>query len=325
MPDGAIPSRDEFVPGADLSGRDLSGRDLSGLDLTGIKLAGADLSRATLINCLMMGADLSGATLFEADLSKAELLGAQLIGADLKHADVTGASFGGADLSRASLFGATCENTTFSQANLAGADFRTAHADKARFVSCDLSGTDFRACQLGGADFTSSTMHHACFDEAHLADARLDRVHAFTKSTWIDADTHSARFAGALALRRHIADENYLHELRVGSKKGALVFWLWWATSDCGRSFSRWGLLTMLVMLVYAWAYTQVAIDYGDYETFLSPIYYSVVTLTSLGYGDVLPQTGPAQVVAMSEAVVGYTLLGGMISILSNKIARRAD
>ena len=72
-------------------------------------------------------------------------------------------------------------------------------------------------------------------------------------------------------------------------------------------------------------AFQYVNVDYGDYHTGLSPYYYSLVTLTTLGYGDVLPASRPAQVVAMFEVVIGYVMLGGLLSIVSNKMARRAE
>jgi hypothetical protein len=53
-------------------------------------------------------------------------------------------------------------------------------------------------------------------------------------------------------------------------------------------------------------------------------IYYSVVTFTTLGFGDVKPQTELAAVIVMLEVIIGYVMLGGLISILANKLARRA-
>jgi voltage-gated potassium channel Kch len=50
-----------------------------------------------------------------------------------------------------------------------------------------------------------------------------------------------------------------------------------------------------------------------------------VVTLTTLGYGDVIPASAGGQVIAMVEVVTGYVMLGGLLSILSNKMARRGD
>jgi voltage-gated potassium channel Kch len=47
--------------------------------------------------------------------------------------------------------------------------------------------------------------------------------------------------------------------------------------------------------------------------------YYSIVTFTTLGYGDVTPLTWPAQLVAGIVAVSGYIILGTMIYLMSRK------
>ena len=99
---------------------------------------------------------------------------------------------------------------------------------------------------------------------------------------------------------------------------------MWWLTSDCGRSFTRWGLLTALVAILFAGVYRFVGVDFGPNETVLSPLYFSVVTLTTLGYGDVLPTTTAAQVVVMCETITGYVMLGGLLAMFSSTFARRA-
>ena len=50
-------------------------------------------------------------------------------------------------------------------------------------------------------------------------------------------------------------------------------------------------------------------------------------TLHRLGrrYGDIVPASAAAQGIAMLEVVIGYMMLGGLLSIFSNKIARRAE
>ena len=77
--------------------------------------------------------------------------------------------------------------------------------------------------------------------------------------------------------------------------------------------------------LVFAGLFELVAIDYGEHRTPLSSLYYSVVTLTTLGYGDVVPASSWAQILAMIEVVLGYVMLGGLLSIFANKMARRAE
>jgi hypothetical protein len=125
-------------------------------------------------------------------------------------------------------------------------------------------------------------------------------------------------------VRRHIQDTNYIYEFRQQNRTNRVLYWLWWVTSDCGRSLARWTLWTLLVALLYSLAYTRVAIDWGDYESPLSPLYFSIVTFTTLGYGDVLPASAGAQALVISEVILGYLSLGGLMSILSDKMARRA-
>ena len=122
-----------------------------------------------------------------------------------------------------------------------------------------------------------------------------------------------------------IVDQNYLKEFYDRNLVCKLIYYLWLVTSDCGRSLGRWCLWILLQALLFAFLYTLVDIDYGSYPTFLSPLYFSIVTLTTLGYGDVVPMTWSAQIVAMIEVCTGYIMLGGLLSILSIKMARRGE
>jgi voltage-gated potassium channel Kch len=53
-------------------------------------------------------------------------------------------------------------------------------------------------------------------------------------------------------------------------------------------------------------------------------MYYSFVTFTTLGLGDVYPATQTAARLVIFEVVVGYIMLGGLISIFATKLARRS-
>lgn len=57
-------------------------------------------------------------------------------------------------------------------------------------------------------------------------------------------------------------------------------------------------------------------------------LYYSFVTLTTLGYGDILPVTSTARALAYTEAVLGQfyiaVLVAGLVSILASKGNRSA-
>jgi len=297
----------------------LSGLDLSRADLSGVEFIGCDLSGARLV-----GVDLTDAVLHNADLSNVEFLGSDLSRADLTNGTLDQAGLGTVTAVESVFFGATCTDATFSGSDLTGSDLRAAKFHGARMLNTTLDNSVCDNAVLAEVDLSGATVSGASFRDADLRGAQMRGVGGFKTANWIDADIQNVDFTGAWNLRRHIQDENFIHEFRSQSRFHEVLYRLWSITSDCGRSLARWSAWTVLVALVYAGLYTLVEIDWGDHQTPLSPVYYSVVTFTTLGYGDVLPSSVGAQLLAMSEVVLGYFSLGGMMSILSDKMARRA-
>ncbi len=52
-------------------------------------------------------------------------------------------------------------------------------------------------------------------------------------------------------------------------------------------------------------------------------VYYSVVTFTPLGFGDVVPKTLGAACWVMAEVITGYIMLGSLISIFTTELVPR--
>lgn len=315
----ALITLDQMQPGACLVNCDLTHLDLSQCDLRGADLHGANLS-----GCRMIGTDLSDAILVGANLRGAQLLGANLSGADLTNADASRAVFGRANLAGATMFQTRLRHATFAHAGLDHADLRTADLRNARLREADLSGADLTRSRMTKSDLTRARVDNAIFRDADLRRSRLKGLTGFPTADWIGSDLLDADFAGAYMVKRTIGDQNYLYEFRHKSKVNALVYRIWSITSDCGRSFGRWALLTSAIAMLFAVAYLYLEIDYGAHETFLSPLYYSTVTMTTLGYGDALPTNALAQTVAMAQVVIGHVMLGGMLSIFATKMGRRS-
>jgi uncharacterized protein YjbI with pentapeptide repeats len=309
----------------DLREINLVGEDLSGLDLSGYDFTGADMTHADLSASNLGWARLQGANLYKANLKDCELVGADLTSANLNQCLAERAGFGATDLTGASLINANLRKATLSEARLCRADLRAADLQGSHIRSADLSGASFTRADLRNADLKESDVRDATFEVADLQQCRLLGIRNYTKANWIGADIRAVDLRGAYLVRRFIVDENYLYEFRTRSRYHGVLYRLWWLTSDCGRSLLRWTLWVLAVTVIFAMLYSMVGIDYGRYRTLFSPLYYSVVTLTTLGYGDVVPASGGAQVIAAIQAVLGYVGLGGFLSILANKMARRAD
>lgn len=78
---------------------------------------------------------------------------------------------------------------------------------------------------------------------------------------------------------------------------------------------------------VYAFSVpNQVALDSASSEVGLVPIfiYYSFVTLTTLGYGDITPLTDAARTLAWIEALLGQLYLAVMVAgFVAEHMSRR--
>jgi uncharacterized protein YjbI with pentapeptide repeats len=305
---------------ADLAGQDLSGVDFSGRDLTGANLTGANLRKSTFFKSILRNASLRGA-----DMRGAECTGADLTGAHLEEIRGEGAGFGMATLRGAQMFGANIEGATLSKADLTGADLRTVCLRNARIREATLKDTDFTAADLCGTDLAKCDVAGATFDNANMREVRLRAVKGFEKALWYGVDTNDINFAGAYRIRRHIIDENYLKEFRESGLGARAVYYLWLITSNCGRNVGIWLAWVVLISAVFGALYRYVDIDYGPHQNWISPWYFSVVTLTTLGYGDVVPVSIGAKLLTIVEVGTGYVMLGGLLSIFANKFARRGE
>ncbi len=309
----------------DLRGITLINQELTDLDLSGYDFSHANLSQSDFSNTAFSYSKCYMASLEQTTLDQCEFIGSDLSHASLNECSAKRCGFGGADLSHASLINADMESATFSRSKLIHADLRASNLKKARLSETDLSWAIFTRSRLTGSDLKRSNVKGTNFELADMQTCRLLGIKNFKSARWVGADIRGLDLRGAYLVRRYIADENYLYEFRTSSKFHEVLYKLWWATSDCGRSLLRWFVWLFCATLIFAVIYTQLEIDYGKYKTWFSPVYFSFVTLTTLGYGDAVPVSLTAQVFVTLQALTGYIGLGGLLSILGNKMARRAE
>ncbi len=85
-----------------------------------------------------------------------------------------------------------------------------------------------------------------------------------------------------------------------------------------------WGSICIYLMLGFVWSFIYGAlavVQAGAFkdvaaEQVASLVYFSFVTLSTLGYGDITPLTRQAQVLAFSEALVGQLYLTVLVARL---------
>ncbi len=328
-------------------------------DLRGAPLLEADLSDAFLEETSLWGADLDGADLSKAalndtDLSKANLWGANLCDARLEGTKLCGANLDGADLSRAALW-----NADLSDAHLEGANLYRVHLWKADLTGAYLGGVNaigayFREANLSRAFLGSSNLCGANLEHANLSGVEVglgvrwnanDRTwpkirHLDFKGKKLDPadrktlfggnDIRDVNWAGAALMKRFVEDEIFLTEyIAQEGLHNKIISWLWKWTSDYGRNLGRWLFVALIValsfgLILYAIQDHLAVAAHNEAPKLATMLYTSIVIFTTLGFGDVTPKTLLAEIIVVIEVIIGYTMLGGLISIFANRFARRA-
>jgi len=96
---------------------------------------------------------------------------------------------------------------------------------------------------------------------------------------------------------------------------GSLISYLVWGY---GLKPSRALTFGMFIIVSYAVVYYFIGPTAGSQ---INSIYFSTVTFTTLGYGDILPNSGNLKLLCSSEALLGAVTLGLIIGAFSNKSA----
>jgi hypothetical protein len=103
---------------------------------------------------------------------------------------------------------------------------------------------------------------------------------------------------------------------------------VWWLFANCGRSLLRWTFWSLCIAFLYSIIYWSLGPAYFHVEhmpfAFTTVFYYSIVTFTTLGFGDIVPKNDIAAFFVTTEVVFGYIMLGGLISIFAGKLSRRS-
>lgn len=314
--------------------KDLRGAPLSGADLWKANLSGADLLKANLSGAYLREAELSGANLWGADLSRAKLKGANLSKtnlweANLSEADLTGANLSGANLSEADL----------SKADLWKADLSDAVLRGANLSGANLWGVNLSGADLEGVVWTTNQVFNRLVRWTlpkilHLLPliSRWKRVQDWKEvgmTNFGGIDTTRMNGSKNPVLKRYIEDYQFIE----GFKKKSwfhrrLIYPLWKATSDCGRSLTLWVLwsLGFIGLFTVIYYHHRNVWFQGMNWNWSNSWYLSVVRFMSLGFENVtpIPPHPAAKLWSIAELVIGYIMLAGLISILVNKLARRA-
>ncbi|MDD5599681.1 MAG: ion channel [Victivallaceae bacterium] len=84
--------------------------------------------------------------------------------------------------------------------------------------------------------------------------------------------------------------------------------------------FSIWAISVVLIYaFIYYWG-KLVSVSYQKAISIIDCLYFSAITFTTLGFGDIVPNSSCGKVVVITEVFLGYVFLGLLLSLMSKKM-----
>ena len=301
--------------------RQLQAMAAGGARLWDANLEGAELLRANLRGIQLMDANLRNAGLVSADLRDADLTDAIFEHADLRFADLRGADLGDAMVEG---------NADLRRANLSGAR---------------LMGIQFDAqCKLGHviwAEGNGLVIREE--EEAHAARQAGDQQQALVLYNAAEGVYRQMKQSYQVSGDYQLAGEFFVREMEAKRSQLGLSTrahrrapWHhrmgWWLMyHSCGYGERPLWLVAAAFLMVLIFAAIHVFTGFretstngmafgpgtslsdmpGFLESFAVAVYFSIVTFTSLGYGDIQPTTSIGRTVSSIEVI-----LGGLVTSL---------
>lgn len=282
-------------------------------------------------------------TLFveSSDLTRARLMNCRLQGVELR--EVNGRS---SDFSSSYMKDAILIESDFYGANFSGCDLRDADLSGSKFNYGRFSSSVLKRIRLS----KSTEFVESLFDDCQLSVSKLVKDSTAVRIL-ARGVVQEASFVNLLFGRR-VRDKAWIHQYEQDIKSlEPSSFWslsgeawryafrnsiriLWKYSSNYGRNISLWSGWSVFLCLCFATTYfflgeSQFSVNpeivSGDLQGWFKHFYYSVVTFTTLGFGDITPRTSTAMFYVMLEVIMGYVMLGGLLAILANRLARRND
>lgn len=343
---------------ADLADAYLVNADLTGVFLQEADLSNAYLQNVDLIGAFLEDADLAGADLQDADLADAYLWDTDLADATLRYADLTDTDLIGVTARRTNLENARLDESDLENANLGLAAL---HDAQIRDVPIN-EGTTFADdhSNIGPyerrADWITEIYHRddgpwwvrwlpaplrMVRNRRHTEPEPLSKaVRTYREIQRLLRENSMPARAPAFYVReKHarrkqaLAEQNRLRWLRLSAARWVTLY----GESPWRVAFTSLGIILLFGVLypLLGGVTVETAAPTHEFlqplagvslpqpiETLLMNLYFSAVTFTTLGYGDIQPASPGSQALAAAESLVGAAMIALLVALLGRRLMR---
>lgn len=293
-----------------------------------IDKSGSDVKQR-LLDHIQSGGLTRGVCLKHADLSHIDLV---------NHHNKSGYDFSYADFYRANLFGAHLFNIKLSKASLMKADLKNAKLNCANLKQTNLLGVKWKGSKIENIQIGKKLSQEVLAKKA-IKDKNIPQAIDYfeqAEEVYRDLRKHSEQ-EGIFTLSGDLIQKE-LTMRRMQMPKYSIKR----ITSKTVDLFCGYGEaplrivgISILLIIICAILYTFTGLNYQDtflaysseqsagenFNFFLSSLYYSVVTFTTLGYGDFTP-IGVSRAIAAIEAFTGSFTIALFVVVFVKKMTR---
>lgn len=343
--------------GASFSGADLSGSIFSNSDFTDVDLMDADLSEASFAEVVAQRARLSGADFTSAFAPGCRFSFTSSYGTKFDDAILYDSRFIYSDFDRSSFAEAKCSGSNFKFASLEDADFSNCALYGADFRGSRLYGTTFTGAKVD--DETIFQNHYEFTPDNSITNSVYPKVNDMwghklpnvsnddnseennsRKGIWSHKQAEELYRQNSLPQqsRHHHSSQKDIH--RTSFERPSLHGEWWRLTfskhvTGYGENPYSVGLTAGLTIGIFSILYailggvesdevSRVPSIFGieSISTIADSIYFSILTFSTLGYGDLQPASWPIRFLATIEALLGAVLIALFVYTIGRRSSR---
>ncbi len=241
------------------------------------------------------------------------------------------------------------ERVNFSKTSITGISFRNCTFDHCLFISSHINDCEFHACK-----FSSTNTHKIAITDTYIDPLSFTQCLEYSKHQNIGVHLYQVllrnsrkteqiefeRDAHFYFLRwKRLQDAYQIASLWKGGISGSAITeflllclryvrrWGWEKFFGSGLRIRYFSSTVVLVILILSTINYYFRLEFGltlDNDTITSywdALYFTTISVTTLGYGDITPTTLTGKLAATVQSVVGFCLFATLASMLFRRIS----
>lgn len=216
----------------------------------------------------------------------------------------------------------------YGKSDLRGVPLSATDVSRKDLSNIDFYGAIFRrsnltSVRLDGAYLSEADLRGAKFAWASMRDVLIDNPEYDTDTDFLGVALQSVNFNLSALLQEQAQTQQRIAHLK---RRHPILACFLSVSCDYGRSLSRWMAWVGLTIILFAIAYgleinsLHYTNNVKGVSKILDFLYFSFITFTTLGYGDIVPVTTLSKVTVITEVSVGYVMGGLLVAILAKRL-----